>query len=90
MASAFRYEVVFERRAIRFVNRHPELTDRFIEISDYLAQRPHSGPRITHLKGRFQCCRRWREGDYRPLYDIIEDGLLVTVFDADNRGQIYR
>jgi len=59
-------------------------------ILQYLPVNPYAGPRITHLKGRLHCRRRWREGDYRLLYDIIEDDRVVEIFDADNRGQIYR
>ena len=84
------YQVNVHQRAARFINRHPDLKDRIDGIRQHLALNPHAGPRITHLKGRFHCCRRWRESDYRILYDIIEDDRMVTIFDADNRGQIYR
>ena len=84
------YQVIMLPRAARFIDRRPDLEVRVNGILQYLSVNPYAGPRITHLKGRFHCRRRWREGDYRILYDIIKDDRVVEVFDADNRGQIYR
>ena len=84
------YQVILLPRAARFINRHPDLEARINAIRQYLSVNPYAGPRITHLKGRLHCSRRWREGDYRLLYDIIEDDRVVEVYEADNRGQIYR
>ena len=84
------YQVILLPRAAKFINRHPGLEARVNGVLQYLSVNPYSGPWITHLKGRLHCSRRWREGDYRILYDIIEDDRVVEVYDADNRGQIYR
>ena len=84
------YQVVLLPRAARFIDRHPDLETRINVMRQYLSVNPYAGPRITHLKGRLHCSRRWREGDYRLLYDIIEDDRVVEVYEADNRGQIYR
>lgn len=84
------YQVVLLPRAARFIDRHPDLEARINAIRQYLSVNPYAGPRITHLKGRLHCSRRRREGDHRILYDIIEDDRVVEIFDADNRGQIYR
>jgi len=35
-------------------------------------------------------CYRLRIWDYRFLYEIIEDNLIITFFDAWNRGDIYK
>lgn len=40
------------------------------------------------LKGREG--RRVRQGDYRIIYDIEYDILVVTVLDVDHRKDIYR
>ena len=84
------YQVVLVPRAARFIDRHPDLEARINAMRQYLSVNPYAGPRITHLKGRLHCSRRWREGDYRILYDIIEDDRVVEVYEADNRGQTYR
>ena len=84
------YQVILLPRAARFIGRHPDSEARINAMRQYLSVNPYAGPRITHLKGRFHCRRRWREGDYRILYDIIENDQVVEIFDADNRGQIYR
>ena len=84
------YQVIVLPRAARFIDCHPDLEARVNGILQYLPVNPYTGTRIAHLKGRFHCRRRWREGDYRILYDIIEDDQAVEIFDADNRGQTYR
>ena len=84
------YQVTVHPRAARFINRHPGLEARVNGVLQYLSMNPYAGSRIIHLKGRFHCRRRWREGDYRILCDIIEDYRVVEIFDADNRGRIYR
>ena len=85
------YRIEVGNRARRFLRRHHELRAEWEgQIRDQLAASPLSGPKITHLKGRFHCNRRWRESGYRILYEVVEDDRLIRVFDADTRGDIYQ
>lgn len=81
------------RSVDRFLDRHPELLERWPDIESELATNPYGrsgSDRIVHLKGRFQCNFRLREGDYRFLYEVLENEQVVWVYDADSRGQVYR
>jgi mRNA-degrading endonuclease RelE of RelBE toxin-antitoxin system len=88
LSSQFR--VIIFPKAARLINRHTGLEARVNGILQYMSVNPYAGSRFAHRKGRFHCRRRWREGDCRLLYDIIEDDWLVEIHDADNRGRIYR
>ena len=33
---------------------------------------------------------RLRVGEYRFIYEIIHDEIIISVIDADNRGDIYK
>lgn len=59
-------------------------------IKDYLRliyKLPTEGD-IKSLSGR-KNAYRLRVGDYRIIYEISHDILLITVLDIGNRGQIY-
>ena len=61
---------------------------RLVEAIDRLAQTPHLG---TALKGDLRGLRRLRVGDYRVMYEVRDDELIVLVVrvahrrDADRR-----
>ena len=73
----------------RFLRRHRDLADEIGDIRSHLALRPYRGPKIEHLKARYQCSRRWRTSGYRLLYEIIEPASIVHIFHADVRGDVY-
>lgn len=83
------YQVDSDKRVRKFLKRHPDLAEKWPSIRDSLAQRPHTGTHITHLKGQFHCSRRWRVDPYRILFDIDNSAQRVYVFDADTRQNIY-
>ena len=45
---------------------------------------------MNHLKGRWHCDYRWRQGNYRLLYEVIDTENIVHVYHADTRGDVYR
>ena len=83
------FEVRVEGRARRFLKKNSELHESFRAIEQHLAQSPYTGTRINHLKGRYNCSRRWREGTYRILYAIYAEERVVSIFDVGHRQNIY-
>lgn len=83
------YNIEEHRAVRRFLKRHQDLADEIEDIRNQLSLRPYVGPRIDHLKARYQCSRRWRAGDYRLLYEILEAESIVHIFHADVRGDVY-
>ena len=48
---------------------------------------PHGD--IKLLKG-YNTLYRLRVGEYRVIFEWIEDEIIIDVTDADNRGDIYK
>ncbi len=60
---------------------------RIIEAIDRLAENPFLG---NALKGELRGLRRLRVGDYRVLYEVQDDALLVLVVRIAHRRDVYR
>ena len=60
---------------------------RIVEGIDRLADNPFLG---NALKGELRGLRRLRVGDYRILYEVQDDALLVLVIRIARRRDVYR
>ena len=60
---------------------------RIVAAIDRLAELPHLG---AALKGDLRGLRRLRVGDYRILYEIEDDELIVLVVRVAHRREAYR
>lgn len=60
---------------------------RLIEAIDRLKVQPSAG---GVLKGEFSGLRRIRVGDYRVVYEVHEQELLILVIRVGHRREIYR
>lgn len=85
-----RYTVLLAAPARKFLRRLTDATQRarFERAIDALAlnPRPAGCQPLQGLHGAY----RIRVGDFRILYQIADDRLLVLVTDIGSRGQIYR
>ncbi len=82
------YSVRIKRSALKTlekIDRKDRL--RLIERIDSLAENPHQG---TVLKGDMRGLRRIRTGDYRIVYEVEDDHLLVLVIRVAHRRDVYR
>jgi mRNA interferase RelE/StbE len=61
--------------------------ERLIAAIDRLAENPFAG---SALKGELRGLRRIRVGDYRLIYEVWEQDLLVLVLRAAHRREAYR
>ena len=82
------YSIEIKSSAVRALRRiaRPDRA-RLIEAIDRLAHEPWAG---GVLKGEFSGLRRLRVGDYRIVYEVIDDRLVVLVVRIGHRGRIYR
>lgn len=83
------YKVAFTQRATREFNSLPRqaqvrLAPRIEALAD--EPRPHGVRKLTAEEELY----RIRVGDYRVIYTIRDDELLVLVVDVGNRREIYR
>jgi mRNA interferase RelE/StbE len=82
------YALFIEKRAQRSLSRiAAEDRDRIADAIRHLADEPR--PRgVKKLSGR--TAWRIRIGDYRVLYEIHDERLLILVVDIGHRRDIYR
>jgi mRNA interferase RelE/StbE len=83
------YEIVITSRARRSIRRLGSQEQRAVaSVIDALADEPR--PRgTTKMKG-YDRRYRVRIGDYRVVYEIYDDRLIVEVIEAGHRREIYR
>lgn len=60
---------------------------RLIEAIDQLREEPNAG---GVLKGEFSGLRRLRVGNYRVIYEVVNDQLLVLGIRVGHRSRVYR
>lgn len=81
-----KYQIIIEKRAKKFIEKQPK--PQQVRILQAIQKLPEQGD-IKSLK-----CHagfyRLRVGDYRIIYIVDNEKLVVVVTDAGNRGQIYK
>ncbi|MFC1975113.1 type II toxin-antitoxin system RelE/ParE family toxin [Chloroflexota bacterium] len=84
------YEILFTKQADRALRKMSRNTARLIrEKLDQLAQDPYArNPNITRLQGRPGY--RLRVGDWRVIYELEDDRLVILVLKVAPRGGVYR
>lgn len=84
------YRIVFTKQADRALRKMSRNTARLIrEKLDHLAQDPHArNPNLTKLQGRSGY--RLRIGDWRVIYELEDDRLVILVLKVAPRGGVYR
>lgn len=83
------YKVEITKRALKQLNKLPsELQERIQSKIDELALEPRLNG-VKKLKNR-EYAYRVRVGDYRIIYDIFDDLLLVSVVELGHRNKIYK
>ncbi|MEH1936920.1 MAG: type II toxin-antitoxin system RelE/ParE family toxin [Nostoc sp.] len=83
------YEVKFTKGAKKMFRKlSQELQDRIQTKIDDLAIEPRPNG-VKKLKGE-ENSYRIRVGDYRVIYDIFDDVLLVSVVEVGHRSEVYK
>jgi len=85
-----KYEVEISESAEKFLEKVPKKDRlRIIEKIDTLGQDPTPSGSIK-LQGYKESLYRIRSGDYRVVYSIKKDILLVLVVEIGHRREVYR
>lgn len=83
------YQLVFRPHAERSFGVLPQdVKQRLTHVLLELSNNPRP-PGVKKMRG-FKIRWRIREGDYRVLYEIHDDRLIVLVLEIDHRRNIYR
>lgn len=80
------YKIEIDKKAIKFISKQPKNQQERIYKAIY--KLPSQGD-IKALQG-YIGYYRLRVGDYRIIYTVHNDILLVQVVAVGNRGQIYK
>jgi len=85
------YQIQLHKRVIKFINSRTPKEKKVIKAKfELLAQNPYPTTEqldLKKLKNRYGF--RLRIGDYRFIYDIVEDELVIYIEYGGNRGDIY-
>ena len=82
------YSLRIKRSASRELARAPRSDRRrIIRAIDGLAEHPLAG---SALKGELRGLRRLRVGDYRIVYEVLADRLVILVVRVAHRREAYR
>ena len=84
------YNVVIRKKALDYLGGIPQGdTSRFFEKIRLIAKDPYSDlPFVKRLKGIPYF--RFRFGDYRGVYSVIDNVLTIEVIEVGHRKDIYR
>ena len=84
------YKIVFTRKAIKSIQKiSPDIATRMRKRLDRIAEDLYAlYSNITKLQNRPGY--RLRVGDWRLIYEIQEEVLIILVIKIGSRGDIYR
>lgn len=82
------YKIVFDTKVIKDLKNIDKVwQDRIIEkIEEILITRPYDGKRLV---GNMSDFYRIRVGNYRVIYEIIDDTVTVEVIKIAHRKEVY-
>jgi mRNA interferase RelE/StbE len=78
------------RRSLQRLKKNREVTKRLIEAISKLAENPKPHGCKKLISSKFDNLFRIRVGDWRILYAIEDDIILVIILDVVRRDQAYR
>lgn len=85
------YKLILHKRVIKFINsRNQKDKQKIKEKFELLQQNPYATNVVTDVKKMTNVDMfRLRIGNYRFLYKVVDEELIIYIEDADNRGDIY-
>ena len=85
------YKVRFSKESEKNLRRldKPTITRIFRSI-DEIIETTRNHPNVKKMKGYEGDVFRLRVGDFRILYEIIENQVLIFIFKVGPRGDIYK
>ena len=83
------YTVRFSKKAEKSLKKIDHIMRRrVLKKMEHLKQNPRNGPNIKTMQGSHNRYR-YRIGDFRVVYEVIDEELVVWVLETDWRGNIY-
>ena len=83
------YSIEFERAALKTLRAMPKNVSRLLLVKiEALAANPAQAQNVKRLVGR--PAYRLRVGDWRVIYTLVEERLIVRVLEIGARGGVYQ
>ena len=84
------YQVIFTKQAVKILQKMPrDITRSIRQKLDQIAADPFAThPGVTKLQNREGY--RLRIGDWRVIYDIQKEKVVILVVKIASRGEVYR
>jgi mRNA interferase RelE/StbE len=83
------YAIALKPQAQKFIEKQPRKIQRQLVTKIETLQKDPRPPQSKLLRSDKQICRL-RSGDYRIIYQIKDDRLLVLVAKVGNRKDVYK
>lgn len=84
------YNLILSKDAQKFIDKlTPHARQRIRNALLHLAENPFSSRQVKRLKG-MDSMLRLRVGDFRIVYSIEEEKLMILVLSIGNRGDVYK
>jgi len=74
-------------RQLRKIKNNQDLTDRLYKAFSHISENPYEG---KLLSGVFEEIYSWRVGDWRILYRIYKNQLLILIVNVADRKEVYK
>jgi mRNA interferase RelE/StbE len=85
------YKIIIEKKAHKFIKKQDKIRQKQImKVLNKLQADPYNLPNVKRIKGSDFETYRYRLGDFRLIYRIHNDKLLILVLDIGPRGDIYK
>jgi mRNA interferase RelE/StbE len=84
------YSIVYTKQAVKVLIRMPQQTSKAIRLKlEQIAETPFAAhPNVTKLHGREGY--RLRQGDWRVIFDIQQEQLVILVLEIALQKEVYR
>ena len=83
------YQLEVKKKAVKELARvRPDIGIRLLQSIEHLVSEPR--PRQSHKLSGSEDSYRLRVGDYRVLYQVDDEAMLVTIFKIGHRREVYR
>ena len=84
------YAIKYAKQVEKFLDKHKDLQPKVLSALEQIAQNPFDNALdIKKLQGESHKYRL-RIGKYRLLYEIIDEQILIYVYKAQSRGDVYK
>lgn len=85
------YKISLHKKAVKYYQSlDNNIAKRINKAIDEISKNPLEGANIKRLKGRYEGKYRYRVGNLRIVYRVIEDAKSILIEAIGPRGDVYK